>query len=275
MIDVRNLFLESRFKESKKEDLRKITAFIKIILNMTTAVPLKLIGKLDEDGSYPIAIIDRLKKTRLISIGVGNNIRFDESMASMGVQVWLYDHTVNLKIKKKYFSKMQFFKIGLHGKDKFPNCLTLTEIINQSGNANLYDHTILKIDCEGSEWDALLETNIDTLVEIDQICGEFHELDKIVDHEKSEKYLKVIQKLSEIFVISYIAVNNYTPMVKLDNGLNWPFTIELHLLNKKLLKDFKLTEIMPRLPSELGFKKSNWHLKENLNLENWYKERKL
>lgn len=270
MIDVRNQILITIFEISKAKSLKNIEEFIDCIVGMTTGVPLELIGSIKSDGSYPVALTNKLKATRLISIGVGNNMKFDEDMASRGASIWLYDHTVNVTIKKKFASRMFFSQNGVRGKDLVPNCLTLDEIIEKSNNGCHFDQTILKIDCEGSEWDAFLNVSNHYLSKIDQICGEFHNLERITESDLSAKYLKVLQKFQQDFVVTYIAVNNFTPTVNLINGSIWPFTIEIHLLNKKLLQEFNLSEISPGYPNCIGYQKLNWHLGGTKNLENWY-----
>jgi FkbM family methyltransferase len=270
MIDVRNQILISKFEISKVKSVKHIEEFINCIVSMTTGVPLELIGSIKSDGSYPVALANKLKTTRLISIGVGNNMKFDEEVASRGAYVWLYDHTITATVKKKYATRMSFSQTGVRGKDLVPNCLTLDEIVDNSNNGCHFDQTILKIDCEGNEWDALLNTSNHTLSKIDQICGEFHNLDGITESDLSTKYFKVLQKLQRDFVVTYIAVNNFTPTVNLSNGLIWPFTIEIHLLNKTLLQEFDPSEITPGHPNKIGYKKLNWHLGGTKNLENWY-----
>ena len=174
------------------------------------------------------------------------------------------------RIKKRFRDKLFFSHIGVSGKQKVPNCLTLTEILARSKNSKSYSQTILKLDCEGAEWDVFLHTSINTLAEIDQINIELHHLDRIFDLEHYKKYMKVLQKLNRKFVVTYIAVNNFTPTMKLNNGLKWPFTIEIHLLNKSLLIEFKPDLVTPGIPSKLSYGKKNWHLAEIENLSGWY-----
>jgi hypothetical protein len=270
LIDVRNQALKTKFEIVSDKSKPNADNFIDLIVNMTVGVPLKMIGKLKVDGSYPIAKVKNMKNSRVISVGVGKNMIFDEGMALLGASVWLYDHTVRPKIKKKFQSKLFFSPIGIRGEQKVLDCLTLSEILARSKNSKSYNQTILKIDCEGAEWDVFLNTPIDILAEIDQINIELHHLDRIFELEYYKKYMKVLQKLNKKFVVTYIAVNNFTPTVKLNNGLKWPFTIEIHLLNKFLLNEFKPAHITPGIPNKLSFGKKNWHLAEIENLSGWY-----
>lgn len=100
LIDVRNLALKTKFELVSDKSKLNAVDFINLIVKMTAGVPLKMIGRLNVDGSYPIAKVKDLKKSRVISVGVGRNMIFDEGLASLGASVWLYDHTVQPQIKK-------------------------------------------------------------------------------------------------------------------------------------------------------------------------------
>lgn len=271
LIDIRNLELKSKFEIASSKSKFETDSFIHEIVKMTVGVPLKMIGNLRIDGSYPVVINKHLKNTRVISIGVGNNIVFDEGMASSGASVWMYDHTTKPKIKNKYKSRLFYSPMGVRGGSPIKNCLPLNKILDSSNNGSTYNQTILKMDCEGIEWDVFLSTPIKVIETIDQILVEFHNLDKIFELKYYKKYIKVLEKLNKKFVITYIAVNNFTPTIKLNDGINWPFTIEIHLLNKDLLKKFNHNQITPRIPNNLGFAKKNWHLSPARNLSGWYR----
>jgi hypothetical protein len=271
MIDIRNSELKSKFEIARGKSKLETDNFINEIVKMTVGVPLKMIGNLKLDGSYPVVINKQLRNTRVISIGVGNNIVFDEGMASIGACVWMYDHTTKPKIKNKYKSRLFYSPIGVRGGSPIKNCLPLNKILDSSNNGSTYNQTILKMDCEGVEWDVFMSTPIKVIETIDQILVEFHDLDKIFELKNYKKYIKVLQKLNKKFVITYIAVNNFTPTIKLNDEINWPFTIEMHLLNKNLLKEFNYNQIMPGIPNNLGFTKKNWHLSPATNLSGWYK----
>lgn len=270
LIDVRNLALKTKFELVSDKSKLNAVDFINLIVKMTAGVPLKMIGRLNVDGSYPIAKVKDLKKSRVISVGVGRNMIFDEGLASLGASVWLYDHTVQPQIKKKFKSKLFFSHIGVRGRKKISNCLTLSEILARSTNRISYNQTILKMDCEGAEWDVFMNTNAAILAGIDQINIELHHLDRIFELAYYKKYMKVLQKLNRKFVVTYIAVNNFTPTVYLNDGLKWPFTIEIHLLNKSLLNEFKPDFITWGIPNKLSFGKKNWHLAKTENLSGWY-----
>lgn len=270
MIDVRNLILKNNFDASNDELANICNEFRLLIVRMTCAVPLKMIGDRSKDGSYPIHIDTNLDSINVISIGVGNNMIFDEGMASLGASVHCFDHTVTPKVKKKYKNKIKHFKIGVRGDRNAIDCITLPEIYGMSLGLNEFQKTILKIDCEGAEWDVFNDNSSDFLSQFDQICVEFHDLDKISIEYFASKYFKVFKKLEQDFVITYIVANNFTPIVKLKNGISWPFTLELHLLNRKNLQYLDQNFVNKGFPNELSKTSSNWNLAPTYDMFEWY-----
>ena len=230
----------------------------------------------DENISYfPCVVahtdtVHNLDSINVISIGVGNNMIFDEGMASLGASVYSFDHTVTPKVKKKYKNKIKHFRIGVRGDRSAIDCLTLPEIYGMSLGLNEFQKTILKIDCEGAEWDVFNDNSSDFLSQFDQICVEFHDLDKISIEYFASKYFKVFKKLKQNFVITYIVANNFTPIVKLKNGMSWPFTVELHLLNRKNLQNLDQNFVNKGLPNELSKTSSNRNLAPTYDMFEWY-----
>jgi hypothetical protein len=120
------------------------------------------------------------------------------------------------------------------------------------------------------EWDVFSESTIKLLNRLDQICVEFHNLNLISSKDIFDKYLVVLKKLERIFVVTYITPNNFHPKLELNNNVIWPFTIEVHLLNKNILEQITPTMIIKGVPSNLSYKSNNWHLGIKRNLSKWY-----
>jgi len=78
--------------------IKNCEKFRKQIVKISLGVPLKMIGNSNLDGSYPVYIYKNMKFVKVISIGVSNNIRFDEEIAKLGATVWAYDYTVAPRI---------------------------------------------------------------------------------------------------------------------------------------------------------------------------------
>lgn len=270
LIDVRNLILKMNFDINNKISMQNCEKFREQLIKMSSDLPLKMIGSPEKDGSYPILTYQNFKKIKVISIGVGNNIIFDEGMSNLGATVWCFDHTVAPRIKNKHKQNIFYMAFGIKGATPIPKCKSLKEIIQLTEDVKVFDATILKLDCEGVEWDVLTNNSIKLLSQFDQIIVELHNLDRFSSINFAKMALKNFKKLENDFLVTYLAPNNFTPIVRLANDLLWPFTLEVLLVNKKLVKKSNI-EVMRRNPVGALFKKKNhWHLAPRVNLESWY-----
>ncbi len=270
MIDIRNLLLFDKFDTNDNLINQRAQKIISVIKKMTYQIPLKMIGDINSDGSYPIWT-QNLLNSRVVSIGVGNNIIFDKGMSAFGALVFLFDHTTEPKIPRRYRESIKYFPYGIRGKLPKDKCLTLAQIFRLCEIRNI-DNTILKIDCEGMEWDVFTDNTDTQLSKIDQICVEFHNLNLICSKKTFDKYLNVFKKLETNFVITYITPNNFHPIIQLKNDVIWPFTIEVHLINKNILNKMSPSMITKGVPSNLSFNSRNWHLGVKENLSKWYEK---
>lgn len=268
MIDVRNSILIHDFDLNSDVITKRALKLLKQIQKMTCGVPLSMVGNSQLDGSYPIWN-QNLHETNVISIGVGNNIIFDKKLALLGAKVYMFDHTIAPKIPNKLKKSIKYFPYGIQGNRHIDQCLSLTQILTLC-KLRKSKNTILKIDCEGVEWDVFLDNSTDILASFDQICVEFHNLDAISSKDLSEKYLKVFKKLDTIFVVTYLSPNNFMPILKLKNGIVWPFTLEMHLLRKDHFKSLKKGFVTKNEPNALSYQSSNWHLGKKQNLSQWF-----
>ena len=271
LIEVRNLIKKMNIDLSEELFVQNCEKFRKQIIKMSLGVSLKMIGNSKLDGSYPIYVYEDMKSVKVISIGVGNNIIFDEEIAKLGATVWAYDHTVAPKIKRKFKNKIHYYPYGIKGEKFIPNCKSLSEILNLSNNSDFFSKTILKMDCEGVEWDVFSHNSMKTLSKFDQIIVELHDLEKIRFDKFADIYLNSLKKLESNFFVTYIAPNNFTPIVELNNGLYWPFTLEIHLINKNLVKELNSTQFEPGVLNEIYKTKNHWHLGPKIDLSGWFR----
>lgn len=270
LIDVRNLILKMNFNINDEMLNQNCEKFKRQLIKMSTDLPLIMIGASIKDGSYPILTYENFKKIKVISIGVGNNIIFDEAISNLGATVWCFDHTVAPRIKNKHKHNIFYKPFGIKGTTPIPKCKSLKEIIQLTEDTKVFDATILKLDCEGVEWDVLTSNSIKLLSQFDQIIVELHNLDRFSDVNFAKMALKNFKKLENDFLVTYLAPNNFTPIVRLANDLLWPFTLEVLLVNKKLVKKSNI-EVMRRNTMGALFKKKNhWNLAPRVNLESWY-----
>ncbi len=185
------------------------------------------------DGGYVMGKIRDQKFA--ISIGVGRNVSWDESMAKQGIKVHMFDHTV--KKPPTNFKNSQFYKIGIRSSktNKSRKLLLLGDILRKIGledNENL----ILKIDIEGAEWDILAEIDAATLTKFDHIIIEFHDLDL-----SNLKQREILEKLKINHGIIHVNPNNYSKIMSFE-GYLIPNVLEVTYIRNELLKNYKGSE---------------------------------
>jgi FkbM family methyltransferase len=196
------------------------------------------------DGGYVVhKNISQINK--IISIGVAEDTSFEEDfyMKNKNINFYLFDHTVTPK--RKLPANFRFFSLGL-GKHNENSFINLDYIIDTY--LKLDDLALLKIDIEGSEYEALEETGVDTLSRFDQILIELHDLS---EEKITSKFFKsLLLKLRKGYYLVHVHGNNndgYT----LIKGACIPKTLELTFVNKK----FKLVESVGTaiFPRDLDF----------------------
>ena len=90
-----------------------------------------LLGEI-KDGSY--VMLDDFENIKIAySIGINNIIQFDKALADRGIDVYMYDHTIN---KLPYENdKFHWKKIGLGVNSiKDNNLLSLEEMLKENGH---------------------------------------------------------------------------------------------------------------------------------------------
>jgi hypothetical protein len=93
-------------------------------------------------------------------------------MSKLGAKGWCFDHTVAPRFKNKHKNNIFYMPFGIKGATPIPKCKSLKEIIQLTGNNKVFDATILKLDCEGVEWDVLTSNSIKFISQFDQIIVE-------------------------------------------------------------------------------------------------------
>ena len=139
------------------------------------------------------------------SAGIDGNVTWDRDMAKRGIQLYMYDHTIEAPAETH--PNFHFFKTGLTGvyQPEHPELETLPRLIRQNGHENDY-RMILKMDIEGSEYNVLTEIDEDTLQHFMQIVIEFHEL-CFMPGENT--FLFALDKLNATHQLVHVHANNY------------------------------------------------------------------
>ena len=130
--------------------------------------PKKVIGKKrvligeKSDGCY--VMLDDFENIKIAySIGIRNIIQFDKALADKGIDIYMYDHTIN---KLPYSNeKFHWKKIGIGGNsERKYNIQTIEEMMKENGHLN-EKNMIFKMDVEGAEWNSLKDLSENVLLQ--------------------------------------------------------------------------------------------------------------
>ena len=149
------------------------------------------------DGGY--VILDDLTNIKIAySFGISNIISFDKFLAEKGIDVYMYDHTINNLVFEN--PKFHWKKIGITTEfEKKKGMKTLKELLIENGHIN-EENMILKIDIEDKECEILREISQDILNKFKYIIIEFH-FNNLDNYEIYLEGLKKLIKNHQIFHI--------------------------------------------------------------------------
>ena len=165
------------------------------------------------DGGY--VLVDNIAQKSKIaySFGISNDISWDKEMSEKGMEVFMYDHTVD--VPEDMNGNMHFFNIGICGSKERKNekLKTINEIIESNGHAH-NNGMILKMDIEGDEYDFLLNIDDDILTKFDQIVMELHH---ITDCDMTDEIVGALKKINRNHRLIHIHGNNYSTIRYVNN----------------------------------------------------------
>jgi hypothetical protein len=178
------------------------------------------------DGGY-LVYKDIKEINKVISIGIGNDTSFEEDFQILNPKIhfYLFDHTE--KPRRNLPSQFNFFSLGL-AKKTDAVYMTLQDI--NSNHLNEGDKAFLKIDIEGSEYEALSGITLDTIDKYEQIIIEIHDLDS--EKLNSFSFKDLLSKFRSEFYLIHVHGNNNDGFVYAQ-GACIPKTLELTFLNKR------------------------------------------
>ena len=152
------------------------------------------------DGGYVCSSIMLEKSCALFTYGVGGDIRYEEDYyAKQKKPAYLFDFTVDHPEVPS--EGLLFKKEGLGDGD---HCKDFLHHYNQLG---ITGDVLLKIDIEGNEYDYFSKCDLKNISLITTgIILEVHWLD---DLPHREKFINMMKRLSEFFVLTHVHGNNW------------------------------------------------------------------
>ena len=171
-------------------------------------LPKNVVGKkrilIGEKGDGCYVLLNDFKDIKIAySFGISNNIQFDKELANRGIDIYMYDHTINSLPYNN--SKFHWKKIGISGKGKYLNLKDLETLILENGHS-LEKNMILKIDVEHWEWNSINDLREETLKQFKYIAIEFHFHDESISNE-NQLYYTVLKKLEKTHQSFYFRCN--------------------------------------------------------------------
>ena len=176
------------------------------------------------DGGY---VVPDLRYDKVVSIGIGLETSFEEDVSISDSRIFMFDHTVSAPSNMPQHA--QFYKMGVAEKPG-PNFMTFEAIIEMA-QLNESETSLLKVDIEGSEYDALYMKNFSQFA---VVVIELHHLDKVLYSECFAKFAMLFEKLSNEHHIFHAHANNWGKLFNFGNVVI-PNVIELTFIRKNLI----------------------------------------
>ena len=172
-------------------------------------LPKEVVGKkrilLGEKTGGAYVLLDDFENIKYAySFGINTNTIFDKALAEKGIDVYMYDHTINSLPYEN--PKFHWKKIGLCGmRKKYQNMKNLEELLTENGH-NKEKNMILKIDVEHWEFESLIDLKEETLCQFKYIAIEYHFKDE-TRFKNNNLYYNVLKKISKTHQAFYSRCN--------------------------------------------------------------------
>lgn len=204
--------------------------------------PLVRLGNPLGDGGYVAADLFE-RTTALFSYGVGREVSFDRDLAERGIDVHMFDHTVDGP--PEAHDRFHFVREGVASAAHLgPSLGTLADHLAQRGHLRSR-HLVLKMDIEGHEWDVLDAAPERVLAAFEQIVIEVHGLNRLGDAVFRRRAHRVLARLRASFHVIHVHANNVRGLVSVA-GLAVAPILEITYLRRDLADPRDWTTVLPR-----------------------------
>lgn len=209
----------------------------------SASIPLIRVGR-EMDGGYVMG--DCLKNVdAAYSFGIGDDVSWDKGIATRGIPVFMYDHTVD-EIPDHH-DNFHIHKMGVCGIPHKPNMKDIGTLMRENGH--LGKDLLVKMDIEGAEYKVLDALTDEDLSHFSQLVIEFHSFDRLFREFRflwfllglilwrSRKVHSSLEKILRHMHCVHIHGNNYQGMVT-KGGITLPRVVEFTFIRKDMADDF-------------------------------------
>jgi hypothetical protein len=208
------------------DDALKIVNFLKVVeLDGSTVASF---GSA-QDGGY-VLINDIVPNSIVISGGIETNNDFEYQLGSLGCKVIQIDYSVNEAPLKH--ENLEFLQKRIVASSKDPSEIDLDSLVNDHFDdfESKKNRKILKLDIEGSEWEAL--SNFKSIHLFDQIVLELHYFQRCLDEKFRKQVLEVLERINATHQSIQLSGNNCCGFTIL-GGVPIPNVIEVTFASRE------------------------------------------
>ena len=229
---IRQAAFQNHFWIEKLNSKAELEAFLAQFREHYISCDLIRIGG-DGDGGYLLPnVFDKV--SYCFSPGVDYTANFEKELSEkFNIKSFMADASVEkAPLSDSNFDFIPKF-LGSYSRDNF---ITLSDWLRQSeleNNSNL----LLQMDIEGGEFDVLIYEDSDTLASFSAMVIEFHNLQKLFEHDFLKMVTAIFEKVYKNFSICHVHPNNCCGIASLD-GIEIPRVIEVTFIRNDLIDDF-------------------------------------
>ncbi len=192
------------------------------------------------DGGY-VHLDDFEGVDTALSFGIEQNIDWDRQIASRGLKVYQFDHTVEAPAPDNpsfVFSKTMIAPMSGEGSE------SLKSIVDRLDKKSDRPNLLLKMDIECGEWPVLEATDFDTISRFTQITCEFHHFMMFGDLAWRQTIFRGLRKLLKFYAPIHVHANNFAGWVTIA-GVPVPAVLEVSFANRAIYQFEETDETFP------------------------------
>jgi hypothetical protein len=189
----------------RAQDVQKA---LDLLTPFSTGIPLVRIGGTG-DGGYLVPN-DLQGIVACFSPGVDQTMTFDTEIMNRGIPCYLADASVTGLTAHHANATFDRLFLGPKTQNEF---ISLDDWVARYAPPE--GDLLLQMDIEGAEYETLNAVSTETLSRFRIIVLEVHDIDKLTRTEQNRKMSETFQRLNDLFVLTHVHPNNYSPVARI------------------------------------------------------------